>query len=899
MVGVMPAKAQTAADLNEGLQVTKGAQAEAFVISWWGKAGRTYFVQQSFDLMTWQYVPVVESGTEGVCGLNVSCSETRQFWRLRHTDEPTGGNAETADFDGDLLDNLTEVSLGSDPFKADTDDDGMSDWLEVQFNLDPKDATGINGANGDPDNDLLTNLQELMTTFSDPHDADTDDDTLNDGAEYLIYGTLAWSPDTDSDNLDDGAEINLHSTDPSDSDSDDDLLPDGWEVAHTLDPKSALGIHGTEGDPDADLLTNLVECQHSTNPRNADTDGDALSDYAEVMTHMTNPTLADTDGDTLNDGAEVNIHLTNPFMSDTDGDTLSDSAEVNIHGSNPLSQDSDNDGLSDAAEVNTHQTNPNVTDSDNDGITDKSEIKQGTNANNASSRPVFESVEVVGDGEAGERKTEQITITLPEGGASYFVVVAVQSDEFPAFTGTASEFDDIVAWKITPAGGTVIEGEKHVNDLHEEWEQSEEDDTSFLGLSPVAFVANKIIKGKASGTTSVQIELGAKNVSDGALPSTVAAMVIPADIMQPQLVAHPGVGTLASVSTVRFCRWRDAFLEATGGTLKPDFIASDPDRCVVRLPDAVVDPAKAWVEVKVTNITGVTGHTTDTGKLLLTQAGGYWESKPLIFVADPEDDQGHNGVAGDGAANDGATATTVPDNDQTRLAGFGAKIQIKFHPKGQNSELVLDAATLMQPLKSVTVVLNSVTKDGSALDNAELGKVQEFFDKARLIYRQIGVNLVQQGGINNHAAPASIRNLIDTEGTVHGEWTTNYDIGSTTKTGKLIDYLRDVSAASAEKQLFWFRGVSYYSSIDKMAAGEATALSGKAALILMDGIARRGRTCAHELGHCLGLRHSTVNNRQLLMYDPLLDDGEQPYPWNGDHLESKRFHPDDDAQIVP
>lgn len=36
MVGVMPAKAQTAADLNEGLQVTKGAQAEAFVISWWG-----------------------------------------------------------------------------------------------------------------------------------------------------------------------------------------------------------------------------------------------------------------------------------------------------------------------------------------------------------------------------------------------------------------------------------------------------------------------------------------------------------------------------------------------------------------------------------------------------------------------------------------------------------------------------------------------------------------------------------------------------------------------------------------------------------------------------------------------------------------------------------------------
>ena len=63
LICVAPASAQTAADLNEGLRVTKSTTTGVFTLSWWGQAGRTYFIQQSFDLMTWQYVPVVMSGT--------------------------------------------------------------------------------------------------------------------------------------------------------------------------------------------------------------------------------------------------------------------------------------------------------------------------------------------------------------------------------------------------------------------------------------------------------------------------------------------------------------------------------------------------------------------------------------------------------------------------------------------------------------------------------------------------------------------------------------------------------------------------------------------------------------------------------------------------------------------
>lgn len=133
-----PVQAQTAADYNEGLQVTAGTQAGDFTLSWWGKAGRTYFIQQSFDLMTWQYVPVVVSGAADVCGMNFTCSDFRQFWRLRYTDQAYTGNVGDADFDGDGLTNLEEGTLGTDPFTADTDGDGISDADEVSLESDPK-----------------------------------------------------------------------------------------------------------------------------------------------------------------------------------------------------------------------------------------------------------------------------------------------------------------------------------------------------------------------------------------------------------------------------------------------------------------------------------------------------------------------------------------------------------------------------------------------------------------------------------------------------------------------------------------------------------------------------------------------------------------------------------------
>lgn len=129
LLGLAPA--QTATDLNEGLGVTKNSTPGAFTLSWWGKAGRTYFIQQSDDLINWNYVPVIESGAEATTQWGFSTTATSSFFRLQHTDIPTS-NPNTADFDGDGVSNLNELQAGLDPFHfADSDNDGLPDDWET------------------------------------------------------------------------------------------------------------------------------------------------------------------------------------------------------------------------------------------------------------------------------------------------------------------------------------------------------------------------------------------------------------------------------------------------------------------------------------------------------------------------------------------------------------------------------------------------------------------------------------------------------------------------------------------------------------------------------------------------------------------------------------------------
>lgn len=135
---------------------------------------------------------------------------------------PIGFDA-AGDPDGDGLTNQEEFDAGTFFYDDDSDDDNLSDFFEVRGGLDPRSGFGDDGTLGDPDGDLLTNIEEQG------------------------YGT-----------------------NPTSADSDDDGLPDKYEVDNNLDPTddgSGDPDNGASGDPDGDGRDNLTEFDVGSDPQ--------------------------------------------------------------------------------------------------------------------------------------------------------------------------------------------------------------------------------------------------------------------------------------------------------------------------------------------------------------------------------------------------------------------------------------------------------------------------------------------------------------------------------------------------------------------------------------------------------------------------------------------------------
>jgi uncharacterized protein (DUF1800 family) len=132
----------------------------------------------------------------------------------------------------------------------DSDGDSMADLYETRHGL----VVGVDDGAGDPDADGLTNLEEF-NRLTNPFLADTDDDGFTDDVETCTgvwanssdTGTDPLNPDTDNDSFLDGEERNtgivlgLHDpgTNPNIADTDGDGDEDYEEAAYGSDPTTA------------------------------------------------------------------------------------------------------------------------------------------------------------------------------------------------------------------------------------------------------------------------------------------------------------------------------------------------------------------------------------------------------------------------------------------------------------------------------------------------------------------------------------------------------------------------------------------------------------------------------------------------------------------------------------
>ena len=319
-------------------------------------------------------------------------------------DRNKNGILEEEEYFTNLEEYLMEEVIGqsTEPNNKDTDDDGMPDGWEVNYNFNPhleSDATEDSDEDGyDSNRDTYVNSEEKHTNVEEylagtnPWEFDTDGDKMSDGWE-LFYALNPLSSadgwiDSDADGWDsnfdgeleyDERYLNymeyLNDTHPFVKDTDGDTMPDGWEVYFDLEP---LRPSDNYEDKEGDGLVNQDEYNNSLVDTGwVDNDG--------IFT--TRPDKNDTDGDTLSDNDELFNYLTDPTSNDTDGDGMPDGWEVK-YGLNPISaldadQDLDNDGwdfdrnfllTSDEQFTNLEEywndTDPTNNDTDGDGMPD-------------------------------------------------------------------------------------------------------------------------------------------------------------------------------------------------------------------------------------------------------------------------------------------------------------------------------------------------------------------------------------------------------------------------------------------------------------------------------------------------------------------------------------------------
>lgn len=280
----------------------------------------------------------------------------------------------------------------------------------------------------------------------------------------------------------------------------------------------------------------------------ADTDGDGLTDAFEHFVSLTNPKAVDSDGDGMNDGWESQYDGFDPAVDNS----------TDANPDNNLDADPDGDGLANGEESKAG-TNPGEPDTDGDGLDDGSEIGQGSDPNDIADMIPVKWVSVTGDLDQNVHKQVNETVTIPAGTMA-FIGVFLFSEEYPVYTGKASEFNDKAVWSIQAAGNTPIEGLAYVNNEDGAWDAAGEKGHTANGFSPVVLKDKAVYAAPVNADLSVNVSIDAMNISDGELPTTVFVGFFPLKIVQSNMPTATGLADTTDAATSCY----RAFIPANG-----------------------------------------------------------------------------------------------------------------------------------------------------------------------------------------------------------------------------------------------------------------------------------------------------------------------------------------------
>lgn len=265
----------------------------------------------------------------------VRAGDTNGLFEANEIIRSAGPVTGVGDNDSDCLANGLELAAGTEPCVKDTDGDGMWDGWEWTFstnNVNKTNSISISNTNIVFISPIDNGLDNVRTTASGDGTAENLPNADPDGDGASNYEEFEWWVNFAGASC---AITNIAlpvGPNPTAYDTDLDGIPDGWEIINGLNPVIAADA---TGDLDSDGLTNLQEFQYGSDPRNADSDGDSITDGTEVNVYQSNPAQADSDGDGLDDGYEINTSLTSPTKADSNNDFLSDGDSVQL-GINPL-----------------------------------------------------------------------------------------------------------------------------------------------------------------------------------------------------------------------------------------------------------------------------------------------------------------------------------------------------------------------------------------------------------------------------------------------------------------------------------------------------------------------------------------------------------------------------------